>query len=133
LGSVGYEIATDLFQQRLRFVIVDSNPEDMHVRDVANRVPLIIGDATDPDTFIRAGFDRARAVIVAVSNDATNLEIGLLTQSLVEERRRNRPLRIVLRCFDADLARRIHARSAAYTLLSSAEVAAPIFVEEALQ
>jgi predicted transcriptional regulator len=50
----------------------------------------------------------------------------------VEEIRPDRPLRLVLRCFDPDLANRVHAISEAYTLLSSAEVAAPIFVREAL-
>lgn len=34
----------------------------------------------------------------------------------------------VLRCFDADLARRIHAVSADYTLLSEAKIAAEVFV-----
>ena len=52
-------------------------------------------------------------------------------RSLVEERRPLRPLRIVLRCFDPDLAHRIHAVSDAYTLLSSAELAAPLFVQQA--
>jgi voltage-gated potassium channel Kch len=132
LGSVGYEVAKDLQRQRIPFVVVDATPEDIHARDVASRVPLIIGDATDPETLLRAGFDRARAVVATISNDAVNLEVGLLAQSLAEERRPHRSLRVVLRCFDGDLARRIHDRSDAYTLLSSAEIAAPIFVNEAL-
>lgn len=132
LGSVGYAIAKDLLSQRIPFVVIDATPDDLHARDIAGRVPLLIGDATDPETLIKAGFDRARAVVVSVSNDATNLEVALLAQSLAEERRPARPVRIVLRCFDPDLARRIHARSEAYTLLSSAEIAAPIFVEQAL-
>jgi len=132
LGSVGFEIAEDILGRNLQVVIVDSTPSDAQAQNLSVRVPLIVGDATQPDVLRKAGFDRARAVIVALSNDALNLEIGLIAQSLLEERRPGRPLRIVLRCFDPDLARRIHARSDYYTLLSSAELAAPIFVEHAL-
>jgi Trk K+ transport system NAD-binding subunit len=132
LGSVGFEIAEQLIAQRIPCVIIDCRPEEAHTRNLSGRVPLLVGDATDPVMLCRAGLDRARAVIAAISNDAVNLEIGFTAQSLVEERRPTRPLRIVLRCFDSDLARRIHARSNAYTLLSSAEIAAPLFVEQAL-
>jgi len=38
----------------------------------------------------------------------------------------------VLRCFDPELARRIHAVSDDYTLLSEATIAAPFFVRTAL-
>jgi Trk K+ transport system NAD-binding subunit len=132
LGSVGAEVAEDLLKRRVRVAIIDSTPDDQHARNLSKRVPLLVGDATDPDVLLRAGLDRAVAVIAAVSNDAVNLEIGFIAQSLVQERRPRRPLRIVLRCFDPELARRIHARSDAYTLLSSAEIAAPLFVEKAL-
>lgn len=132
LGSVGFEIAEDILARNLQVVIVDTTPNDAYAQNLSARVPMIVGDATQPDVLRKAGFDRARAVIVALSNDALNLEIGLIAQSLLEESRPSRPLRIVLRCFDPDLARRIHARSDYYTLLSSAELAAPLFVEHAL-
>ena len=61
-----------------------------------------------------------------------NLEIGLMAQGTVEGRRPDRPLRLVLRCFDPELARRIHAVSDDYTLLSEAMIAAPFFVRTAL-
>ena len=132
LGSVGFEVAEDLMDEKTKIVVIDATPDDAHARNLSARVPLLVGDATQPDVLRRAGIHRARAVIAAVSNDAINLEIGLIAQSLVEELRPHRPLRIVLRCFDPDLADRIHARSDAYTLLSSAEIAAPIFVRTAL-
>jgi hypothetical protein len=58
----------------------------------------------------------------------------LVAQTLAEERRPpHRPLRLVLRCFDPDLANRVHAVSDVYTLLSSAQIAAPLFVAAATQ
>ena len=81
----------------------------------------------------RAGIDRARALVACTANDALNLEIGLTAQSILEGHRGSRPLRLVLRCFDADVARRIHAVSADYTLLSEAQIAAPVFVRRAIE
>jgi voltage-gated potassium channel Kch len=93
---------------------------------------VIVGDATRPVILHRAGIERARALIACTSNDALNLEIGLTAQSVAESSRNGAPLRLVLRCFDADLARRIHAVSGNYTLLSEATIAADVFVAWAL-
>lgn len=131
LGAVGFEVAEDLIAQNVRVVVVDATPGDVHWQNLSERVPLLVGDAARPDVLLQAGLDRARALIAATSDDAVNLEIGLVAQTLVEERRPQKPLRLVLRCFDPDLARRIHAVSNVYTLLSSAEIAAPLFVQAA--
>jgi voltage-gated potassium channel Kch len=80
----------------------------------------------------RAGIARARALIACTTNDALNLEIGLTAQAVNEQCRGSHTLRIVLRCFDADLSRRIHAVSSNYTLLSEATIASPVFVRKAL-
>jgi len=82
---------------------------------------------------VRAGIDRARALVACTSNDALNLEIGLMAQDTVERRRADRPLRLVLRCFDPELARRIHAVSDDYILLSEAQITAPLFVQRAIE
>lgn len=132
LGSVGFEVAEDFIARGVRVVVVDETPGDVHWINLSSRLPLLVGDGTRPDVLLRAGIDRARAVIAATSDDAINLEIGLVAQSVAEELRPEHPLRIVLRCFDPDLSRRIHAVSDVYTLLSSAEISAPIFVSEAL-
>lgn len=132
LGSVGFAVAEQLRARNMRVVIVDLTPEDSLFRDLAAQLPVILGDATRPDTLQRAGIRRARAVLAATSSDALNLEIGLTAQALVEELRPGSPLTLVLRCFDPELAHRIHRVSQNYTLLSSAELAAPLFVEAAL-
>lgn len=132
LGSVGFEVVEELVKQRKRVVIIDNNPQEGEVLNLGSQVPVISGDATDPATLRRAGVYRARAVVATVSQDLVNLEIGFMARNLRQERRGLRPLRLVLRCFGPDLAQRIHSQSLAYTLLSSAEIAAPVFVEQAL-
>jgi len=132
LGSVGFEMAEELLLRRVPVVVVDATPGDEFFNALAARIPVLVGDATRPEVLLRAGLDHARALVAATSDDPVNLEIGLTAQSVVEERRPRRPVRLVLRCFDPDLAERIHAVSDAYTLLSATSIAAPIFVAHAV-
>jgi len=132
LGSVGTAVARDLYDRGCLVVVIDPQADDELHRETNPRCPVIVGDATRPVILHRAGIERARALIACTSNDALNLEIGLTAQSVAESSRNGRPLRLVLRCFDADLARRIHAVSSNYTLLSEATIAADVFVARAL-
>jgi hypothetical protein len=132
LGSVGMAVARDLSSRGTRVVVVDPQADDELHRETNPRCPVIVGDATRAVILHRAGIEHARALVACTSNDALNLEIGLAAQSVAEARRGGRPLRLVLRCFDAALARRIHAVSDSYTLLSEAKIAADVFVQRAL-
>ena len=127
LGHVGLAVARDLHGRGVPVVVVDPDGEDDDHRELHMRCPVIVGDAKRPVVLARAGVHRARALVACTSSDALNLEIGLAAQSFGRSTCRVRPLRLVLRCFDADLARRIHAVSSDYTLLSEARIAAPQF------
>ena len=132
LGQVGAAITRDLLARDIPVVAIDPAAGDEEHRELNLRCPIIVGDSTKATVLARAGAARARALIACTSNDALNLEIGLTAQGTVEGRRAERPLRLVLRCFDPELARRIHAVSDDYTLLSEAKIAAPFFVRTAL-
>jgi Trk K+ transport system NAD-binding subunit len=132
LGSIGMAVARDLRAKGCRVVLVDPQGDDELHREMHPRCPVIVGDATRPVILHRAGVERAKALVACTSNDALNLEIGLTAQSVAESHREGRPLRVVLRCFDAALARRIHAVSDTYTLLSEAKIAATVFVDRVL-
>ena len=133
LGSVGTAVARDLSGRGIPVVVIDPVADDEMHRETNPRCPVIVGDATRPVILHRAGIERARALVACTSNDALNLEIGLTAQSVAEASRSGRPLRLVMRCFDADLARRIHAVSDNYTLVSEAKIAAEVFVRRALE
>ena len=132
LGSVGSAVARDLHDRGQRVVVIDPNADDELHRETNPRCPVIVGDATRPVILHRAGIEHARALVACTSNDALNLEIGLTAQSVAETRRNGQPLWLVLRCFDAELARRIHAVSDNYTLLSEAKIAAEVFVRRTI-
>lgn len=127
LGHVGLAVARDLSGRGVPVVVVDPDAEDDDHRELHLRCPVIVGDAKRPVVLARAGVHRARALVACTSNDGINLEIGLAAQSFGRSAGRPLPLRIVLRCFDADLARRIQAVSSDYALLSEARIAAPRF------
>jgi len=132
LGSVGTAVARDLYDRGHRVVVIDPTADDELHRETNPRCPVIVGDATRPVILHRAGIEHARALVACTSNDAVNLEIGLTAQTVAETRPSGQRLRVVLRCFEADLARRIHAVSDNYTLLSEAKITADVFVRQAL-
>lgn len=131
LGHMGLAVARDLRSRGVPVVVVDPDGHDEHHRDLRMRCPVIVGDARFAAVLARAGVHRARALVACTSNDALNLEIGLAAQSFGRSTGGVRPLRLVLRCFDTDIARRIHAVSSDYTLLSEARIAAPVFARVA--
>lgn len=132
LGQVGMAVVRGLIRRGIPVVAVDPAACDERHREEHLCCPLIAGDATRPGVLVRSGIDRARAMVACTSNDALNLEIGLVAQGTVERYGRKQPLRLVLRCFAPDVARRIHAVSNDYMLLSEAQIAAPVFVRSAL-
>jgi Trk K+ transport system NAD-binding subunit len=137
-GTVGRAVTAQLVARGFDVVVIEGS--ESLVRDTlpVTRAPVISGDATVPAVLMRAGIDRASVLIATTSNDALNLEIGLVAQSLLEEWQEmhpdlpDMPLRMVLRCFDADVAARIAAAGSTYSVLSEAKVAAPVFVSAAL-
>jgi voltage-gated potassium channel Kch len=137
-GTVGQAVANQLVEHGIDVVVIEGS--ETVVRDLlpVSKVPIISGDATMPAVLARAGIDRASTLIATTSVDALNLEIGLVAQSLLEEwqvlhpDKVHPPLRMVLRCFDSDVASRITAAGTTYSVLSEADIAAPVFVAAAL-
>ena len=137
-GTVGRAVTEQLLTRGFDVVVIEGS--EVIVRDLlpVTKAPIISGDATVPSVLMRAGVDRASVLIATTSNDALNLEIGLVAQSLLEEWQGMHPelpdipLRMVLRCFDADVAARSSAGGTTYSVVSEANVAAPVFVAAAL-
>jgi voltage-gated potassium channel len=80
-GRMGRQIARDLSARREPFVLVDSNP---NLRDLLPHedTPYIIGDATLDETLEEANIAKARGVVAALSNDASNIMTVLTAREL---------------------------------------------------
>ncbi len=93
VGKVGLHIALELSSTKRRCVAIDRDSKSL--QDLAGAIPDVIyfdADATDNDTLLAAGIERARGLFAVTDDDNQNLVIGLSARHL------NPRLRIVSRC-----------------------------------
>jgi voltage-gated potassium channel len=95
LGSVGCCIANELHATKRPHVIVDVTKKniDSSLASLHDEV-FIEGDATDSDTLLRAGVEKARGLFAVTGDDNQNLVVSLTAKQL------NPKLRVVARCND---------------------------------
>jgi Trk K+ transport system NAD-binding subunit len=126
VGKVGYQIIKGLIELNEGIVAVERIGADSSLLDevIDRGVPIIRGDGRTPKALEQAGARWARAVILATSDDLTNLDAGLTARDM------NGDARIVLRLFDESLAAKI-VGAFAMPAISTAQVSAPAFIAAA--
>jgi Trk K+ transport system NAD-binding subunit len=128
-GDVGTRVAGGLHDLGFDVVLVDQDPKARGVAFARNLgLPLIVGDAPTERTLRKAGLDSAIAMVCATSNDIVNLETALVARAI-----RGEDLRIVLRLFDDDLARRVSQTLRNVVSSSVTYLAAPAFAVAMLE
>jgi voltage-gated potassium channel len=80
-GRVGREIAREFTEEKIDFVVVDSDEPSL-ARAAAAGAAIIHGNAADVETLKEAGIQRARCLVTAVDNDADNLFVTLSARVL---------------------------------------------------
>ncbi len=131
LGTVGTRVIQRLAGAGRSVVAVDQDEGNRRLGMVrALGVPVIIADATLPETLAAASLPNAAAVAVLTSDDLTNLETGLAVRDQLGERWHTTP--VVLRMFDSPLARSVRRNFGFSSVRSTAALAAPWFVGAAL-
>jgi voltage-gated potassium channel len=80
-GRVGHQIARDLKQAGVPFVVIDDNPE---VREAFDEMGVlhVEGRPSDDTVLQEAGIERARAVIACIDSDAENIFATLTAREL---------------------------------------------------
>jgi voltage-gated potassium channel len=93
LGSVGFYIVSELYATKRPHVIVDVDKKNIE-RSLASLPDevFIEGDATDSDTLLKAGIEKARGLFAVTGDDNQNLVVSLTAKQL------NPNLRVVARC-----------------------------------
>ncbi len=99
-GRVGEHVAQELRTLGLPFVVIEVDP-GIAERCERERVPYIIGDATEDETLKLAGIDRARGLVAALDTDADNVFVVLSARAL------NPNLMIVARATTDDVERKL--------------------------
>jgi len=122
LGDVGTRVLRSLYDQGLDIVAIEKDPEARGVQ-VARElgVPLIIGDASRTATLVAASVCTCRALVIASTDDVTNLETAL------KGRAEKPDLRVVLRLFDGEFADRVKNAFKMDISRSVSYLAAPAF------
>jgi len=77
-GRIGHAVAANLVAAGQQVVVVDADPS----RLANERLPHVVGDATEDAVLRRAGIERARGLAAFTSNDATNVYLTLSGRSL---------------------------------------------------
>ena len=95
LGKVGTRVMERLADLRIPVVAVERDPDAPGLaRARARRVPVVIGEISQPAVYRSARIARCQTLMALTSNDSVNLEAVLYA------RERSPELRVVLRLFD---------------------------------
>jgi voltage-gated potassium channel len=80
-GRMGQQIASDLRQESVPFVVVEDNPEQIP-RLKAENIPHVIGNASGDDTLQQAGIMRAKGLVAVTATDEENVFIVLTARGM---------------------------------------------------
>jgi Trk K+ transport system NAD-binding subunit len=131
LGKIGYRVVRQLYYLRPqpRIVVVRLNDETndfyRHISELEG-VKMVIGDARDPEVLLKAGLETAYSVAAVTSNDALNLQIGLVAQRLRPD------INMVVRVFSDVLAERFEDLFGIRTTYSTSSLASPTLAAAAV-
>jgi Trk K+ transport system NAD-binding subunit len=122
LGRVGYRTVLQLLDAGYEVVVIETVWASEFVPTVLRlKVPVILGDARDPDVLAQAGLARARGLIAAINDDLKNVEIALTA------RRRRAGIQTVLRIYNRELDKNLERNFGPNTAFSISTLAAPTF------
>jgi Trk K+ transport system NAD-binding subunit len=127
LGRVSLRVVMQLLESGYEPVVIERDWESEFVERTLNlKVPVIKGDARELATLRQAGLARGRAIVAAVDDDLTNIEIALTARAA-------RPnLRVILRVFGEDLDQNLERGFGPNSAFSASALAAPTYVAAAV-
>jgi len=122
LGKLGYRVVMQLLDFGESVVGVEQSADRPFVGLLRQmNVPVIVSDARQREVLKAAGIGHAAALVACTQDDLTNLDIAL------DAREMNSHVKIVMRMFDADLAKKIERGFGIHTAFSVSALAAPAF------
>jgi len=128
LGHVGYRVTRQLVEFGREVVGIEKNSQSPFLERIRRLgVPIVLGEASNPEVLEQAGVRKAQAVVVATNNDLLNLDIVMHVREI------NPNARLVLRMFDADLAERVGHFLGIRAAFSTSAIAAPAFATAAIR
>lgn len=80
-GRIGAQVADMLAEKNVGMVVIDTS-EDATRRLEAAGIHYVLGSATEDESLLAAGIDRARGLVATVSSDADNVYIVLTAKGM---------------------------------------------------
>lgn len=80
-GRIGRDVCKNLTESQKKVVVVDKNISDF-ISINGTQVPVVQGDASYESTLLKAGIDRAKGLIAAVTSEAENVFITMTARDL---------------------------------------------------
>src|SRR5579871_1112921 len=122
MGEVGYRVVNLLLDLGEEVTVVTMASREDWVGAVKKRgANVFIGDARDEDFLVQCGLEAVDAVIAAMHNDGTSVEVAL------DVLRRFPEKRIIARIVDPDLARHAEKHLGVHRAIAMTAAAAPAF------
>ena len=110
LGAKGFTLARRLAEAGARVVVVERDGDNPSVAGCrARRIPVLVGDASDPAVLARVGAERAAVLYVTTGDDRRNIDVGFALDALPVPTRGPRPT-VLVHLDDVALWRRLAAR-----------------------
>jgi Trk K+ transport system NAD-binding subunit len=126
MGKVGYRVVRQLldFGEQVVGIEQDTNRPFVNLLRQMD-VPVIVADARQREVLMQAGVEHALALVACTQDDMTNLDIALDAREL------NPNVKVVMRMFDYELAKKIERGFGIHTAFSVSALAAPAFAAAA--
>jgi Trk K+ transport system NAD-binding subunit len=126
LGKVGYRVVRQLLDFGEDVVGIERDANGTFVNLLRQLdVPVLTADARQREVLQQAGVEHASALVTCTEHDLTNLDIALDAREL------NPQIKVVMRMFDAELAKKIERGFGIHTAFSVSALAAPAFAAAA--
>jgi Trk K+ transport system NAD-binding subunit len=128
LGNVGTRVLRQLNDLGVDVVAIDKRADarGTHVAEQLG-IPLIVADASREETLRAASIETCKALLVLSTDDAVNLQAALHARAVRSD------LRVVLRLFDDDFARRVQDAFDINISRSVSRLCAPAFAAAMLE
>ncbi len=126
-GHVGQRVIRDVVAMGLDVVAIDHSPSAHAEKRLGEMgVPIIRGDGRLPETLEKARMTHAEAFVACTGDDQANME------AIMKARHGCPNIRIVGRMWDRQFAEQLENFLDVHAVLSSADLAAPVFAGAAL-
>lgn len=127
-GKVGYKVTMELIKYNRDVVVIEANPQGRFVEKAKEMgIPIIIANARRTTNLLKANVQFADAIVPCTDDELANLDIALDAREL------NAEIKVVMRMFDADLAKRIEKGFGIHTAFSTSALTAPIVAAQAMR